>query len=77
MRVNDHIIRVVPFPKDEECFDVEELASQAADALEAYRRAPWLQTNDRVRLAQLHRAIELLRRVEGLETERIPKNWTV
>jgi hypothetical protein len=28
-------------PANDECFDVEELANEAADALEAYRRAPW------------------------------------
>lgn len=68
-------LRVVPPsnpPDDEASFDVQELASQAADALEAYQRAPWRQLSDRVRMAKLRRAIELLQRVEGLETGRIP-----
>lgn len=56
----------------EESFDVNELAGDAADALETYRRAAWRQLSDRVRLAKLRRAIELLQRVEGLETGRIP-----
>jgi hypothetical protein len=56
----------------EESFDVQKLASEAADALEAYRRAPWGQLNERTRMAKLRRAVELLNRVEGLETGRIP-----
>ena len=59
-------------PDPEESFDVQELASQAADALEAYRRAPWRQLSERTRMARLRRAIELLQRIEGLETGRIP-----
>jgi acyl-CoA reductase-like NAD-dependent aldehyde dehydrogenase len=56
----------------EECFDMQELASQAADAVEAYRRAPWRQLSGQVRMARLRRAIELLQRIEDLETGRIP-----
>lgn len=56
----------------EECFDTQELASQAADALEAYRRAPWRRLTDQVRMAKLGRAISLLHRIEDLETGRIP-----
>lgn len=59
-------------PDMEECFDVQELASEAAEALEAYRRAPWRQLSERTRMARLRRAIELLQRIEGLETGRIP-----
>lgn len=59
-------------PETEDCFDVQELACQAADALEAYRRAPWRQLSDRARMVKLRRAIELLQRIEGLETGRIP-----
>jgi hypothetical protein len=68
-------LRAVPslsLPEMEDCFDVQELASQAADALETYRRAPWRQLSDRARMARLRRAIELLQRIEGLETGRIP-----
>ena len=61
----------MPAPVDES-FDVQELANEAADALEAYQRAPWRQLNGRTRMAKLRRAIELLRRIEGLETGRIP-----
>ena len=53
--------------QENESFDIEDLASEAADALEAYRRAPWLQMNERTRLAKLHHAIELLERIEALE----------
>ena len=57
---------------EEDSFDVQELASQAAEALEAYRRAPWRQLSERSRMAKLRRAIVLLNRIEGLETGRIP-----
>ena len=56
----------------DESFDVYELASEATDALEAYRRAPWRQLSDRTRMAKLHRAMELLRRIDDLESGRIP-----
>lgn len=59
-------------PQNEDSFDVEELASQAAEALEAYQRAPWHQLSDRTRMAKLHRAIALLQRMEGLATGQIP-----
>jgi hypothetical protein len=59
-------------PEDEESFDLQELASQAAEALEAYRRAPWTGINDRIRTAKLRLAKHLLDRIEGLETGRIP-----
>lgn len=55
----------------EESFDVQELASEAADELEAYRRAPWRRFDEPTRMAKLRRAIHLLERVEGLETGRI------
>ena len=55
----------------EESFDVQELASEAADKLEAYRRAPWRGLDEPTRMAKLRRAIHLLERVEGLETGRI------
>lgn len=57
---------------EHESSDVQELASEAADALETYRRAPWLQLNERTRTGKLRRAIHLLNRIEGLETGRIP-----
>lgn len=56
----------------QECFDTQELASQAADALEAYSRAPWRRLTDQARMAKLGRAISLLHRIEDLETGRIP-----
>ena len=59
-------------PAEEESFDVQELASQAADALEAYRRAPWRQLSDRVRMAKLRRAVALLKRIDDIESGRIP-----
>ena len=58
---------------DQKSFDVQELASKAADALEGYRQAPWHQLSERTRMAKLHRAIELLKRIEGIESGRIPK----
>ena len=60
-----------PPVQQEESFDVQELAGEAADALEAYRRAPWRQLDEQTRMAKLRRAIHLLERVEGLETGRI------
>lgn len=59
-------------PVPEEAFDVQELTSQAADALEAYQRAPWTGINEHVRIAKLRLAIELLRRVEDIEAGNIP-----
>ena len=56
----------------DESFDVYELAGEAADALEAYRRAPWRQLSDRTRMAKLRRAMELLQRIDDLENGRIP-----
>ena len=58
--------------EEEDSFDLQELASQAAEALEAYRRAPWRQLSERTKMARLRRAIVLLNRIEGLETGRIP-----
>ncbi len=57
---------------EQESFDVQELASEAADALEAYRRAPWRQLSERTRMAKLRRAKKLLKRIEDLETGEIP-----
>lgn len=54
-----------------ESFDVQELAAQAAEELEAYRRAPWTKLSDERRLSRLRRAKELLDRIDGLETGRI------
>ena len=53
-------------------FDADEIAHEAAECLEAYRRAPWRQMDDWARRAQLRRAIELLQRIECLETEHPP-----
>lgn len=71
-------VQVMPRPQlvrvnsaEQECFDVQELAAEAAEALEAYRRAPWRQLTDRTRMAKLHHAIELLNRIEEIETGRI------
>ena len=50
--------------------DTYELAEEAADALEAYQRAPWRQLSESVRLEKLRSAIELLQRVERVETAR-------
>jgi hypothetical protein len=68
------VVRVMPLcvAPEQESFDVQELASEAAHALRAYQRAPWVQLNERVRIAKLRQAIKLLRRVEDLETRRIP-----
>lgn len=69
------VVRTMSLPlrlEEEESFDVYELASEAADALDAYHRAPWLQLNERTRMAKLRRAMQLLNRIEGLETGRIP-----
>jgi hypothetical protein len=59
-------------PEHEESFDVQELASEAAEALDAYQRAPWRQLNEQTCMAKLRRAIALFQRVEGLETGRTP-----
>ena len=75
-----HAVRLMPPGRKQaraksaepESFDVQELASEAAEALEAYRRAPWRQLSERTRMAKLHHAIELLHRVEDIETGRIP-----
>jgi hypothetical protein len=72
MPVKLRVIRLRELPVHEESFDVQELASEAAEALEAYQRAPWRQLNDQTRMAKLRRAITLLQRVEGLETGRTP-----
>jgi len=47
-------------PEEEESFDIQELASQAADALEAYRRAPWTGINERTRMTKLRLAKHLI-----------------
>ena len=67
-----HVMQFPALRETEESFDVQELASQAAEVLQAYQRAPWCQLSDRTRMAKLRRAIELLQRIEGLETGRIP-----
>ncbi|MBZ5577610.1 MAG: hypothetical protein LAP40_13700 [Acidobacteriia bacterium] len=72
MSASLRVVRLGILPEVEESFDVQELASQAADALEAYQRAPWRQLSDRTRMAKLRRAIKLLQRIEGIETGRIP-----
>ena len=51
--------------------DMYELASEAAEALEDYCRAPWRQLSERTRKAKLRRAIELLQRAEELESSEI------
>lgn len=55
-----------------ESYDIYELAAEAADCVEAYRRAPWTQINDRLRMANLERAIHLLQRAHDIETGKIP-----
>ena len=65
------IIRSTVPVESEESFDVYELAHEAAEALEAYQRAPWRQLSDCARMAKLTRAIALLRRIEDLETGQI------
>ena len=72
MSASLRVVRLGILPEVEESFDVQELASQAAYALEAYQRAPWRQLSDRTRMAKLRRAIKLLQRIEGIETGRIP-----
>jgi hypothetical protein len=75
-----HAVRFMPSrrkhvcikPAAKESFDVQELASEAAEALEAYRRAPWRQLTEQTRMAKLRRAIELLNRIESIESGRIP-----
>jgi hypothetical protein len=66
-----HVMQIPVLREAEESFDVQELASQAGEVLQAYLRAPWCQLSDRTRMAKLRRAIELLQRIEGLETGRI------
>ena len=68
------LTRIPRFVSDqtEGSFDMQELASEAADALEAYQRAPWQQLSDRVRMAKLRRAITLLKRIDAIESGRIP-----
>jgi len=66
------VVHSCSVPEDEESFDTQALASQAADALEAYQRAPWTGINERSRLAKLRLAKRLIDRIEGLETGRIP-----
>lgn len=68
-------IGIMPSPVtsgEDESFDVYELAGEAAEALEAYQRAAWRQLSERTRMAKLRRALELLKRIEDLETGRIP-----
>jgi hypothetical protein len=73
-----HVMQIPVLREAEESFDVQELASQAAEVLQAYQRAPWCQLSDRTRMAKLRRAIEILQRIEGLETGRIPaRMWGV
>jgi hypothetical protein len=52
--------------------DMYELASEAAEVLEDYCRAPWRQLSEQTRKAKLRRAIELLQRAEELESSEIP-----
>jgi hypothetical protein len=66
-----HVMQIPVLSEAEESFDVQELASQAGEVLQAYQRAPWYQLSDRTRMAKLRKAIELLQRIEGLETGRI------
>ncbi|HLK49050.1 MAG TPA: hypothetical protein VKT49_12995 [Bryobacteraceae bacterium] len=66
------VVRKRVEPRQEESRDVYELASEAAGCLEAYRRAPWTQINDRIRLHNLARALELLQRAHDIETGKIP-----
>lgn len=67
-------LRVVRLPVADvgDSFDVQELANEAAVSLESYRRAPWLQMNERARMSKLQRAIELLQRIDNLEKGQIP-----
>ena len=67
-----HVMQIPVLREAEESFDVQELASQAGEVLQAYQRAPWCRLSERTRMAKLRRAIELLQRIEGLETGRIP-----
>ena len=60
-------------PEPEECRDTFELAAEAAEAIEDYRRAPWTQINDRIRVQKLVRAIALLQRAYDIETGKIPQ----
>lgn len=67
------VVRRRAEPEPEETRDVYELASEAADALETYRRAPWTQINPRARLESLERALHLLQRAHDVETGKIPQ----
>jgi hypothetical protein len=60
-------------PEPEESRDIYELASEAAELLEDYRRAPWTQINDRTRIEKLARALALLQRAYDVETGKIPQ----
>jgi hypothetical protein len=66
------VIRKRVEAREEESRDIYELASEAADCLETYRRAPWTQINNRLRLDSLKRAIYLLQRAHDIETGKIP-----
>lgn len=46
---------------------VDDLAMEAADLIEAYRRAPGNQVPDRLRVAKLVRCIELLEQLKEME----------
>ena len=62
--------------QEEDSRDIYELAAEAADCIEAYRRAPWTQINDRMRMSNLERAIQLLQRAQDIETGKIaPPIW--
>lgn len=60
-------------PEPEESRDIFELAAEAAEVVEDYRRAPWTQINDRIRVQKLVRAIALLQRAYDIETGKIPQ----
>jgi len=60
-------------PEPEESRDIFELAAEAAEAIEDYRRAPWTQINDRIRVQKLVRALALLQRAYDIETGKIPQ----
>jgi hypothetical protein len=64
-------VQRMPVP-EEMSDDIDELANEAADALEDYCRAPWRQLSEQTRRAKLRKAIELLQRAEGLESGEIP-----
>ena len=68
------LVQTVQEP-EEESFDIQELASETAEMLEAYQRAPWRQLSDEVRIARLRRAIALLKRIEHIESGRATKGF--